>query len=43
LVIVGEIVSGSNVVFGFFDVGDFTPEVEKADVERLSSGALSGR
>jgi hypothetical protein len=35
LVNVGEIVSGSNVVFGFLNVWDFTPEAEKEDVKRL--------
>jgi hypothetical protein len=43
LVNVGEIVSGSNVAFGFFGVWDFTPEAEKADVEWPGAGAARGR
>jgi hypothetical protein len=43
LVNVGEIVSGSNVVFGFFGVWDFTPEADKEDVECPGSGVLRGR
>jgi hypothetical protein len=43
LVNVEGIVSGSNVALGFFGTRDFTPEVDKEDVECLGLGGLRGR